>query len=183
MSQNPQASRHDSYPDEHIRSILRSVKTIALVGASNNPARPSWIVIKYLKERGFTVIPVNPGLAGQEILGLPVYASLKDIPHPVDMVEIFRNSEAAGPIVDEALALDTPPKVIWMQLSVRNDEAAARAEAKGITVVMNRCPKIEYGRLSGEIAWQGINSGMISSKKPIMAAKGFQRLTIGPPRR
>lgn len=177
---NEASSNHDSYRDDHIRAILQDSKRIALVGASANPARPSWIVIKYLKERDFEVVPVNPGLAGQEILGLPVYASLADIPGPVDMVEIFRNSEAAGPIVDEALALDPLPKVIWMQLAVRNDEAAARAEAKGVTVIMNRCPKIEYGRLSGEIAWQGINSRVLSAKKPTLAAKGFQKLTLGP---
>ncbi|MGY6569113.1 MAG: CoA-binding protein [Salinarimonas sp.] len=173
------STSHDSYRDDHIRAILQDTKRIALVGASANSARPSWIVIKYLKERDFEVVPVNPGLAGQEILGLPVYASLADIPEPVDMVEIFRNSEAAGPIVDEALALDPLPKVIWMQLAVRNDEAAARAEAKGVTVIMNRCPKIEYGRLSGEIAWQGINSRVLSAKKPTLAAKGFQKLTLG----
>jgi len=173
-------TRHDNYPDNLIRSILQTTKRIALVGASANPARPSWIVIKYLKERDFEVVPVNPGLAGQEILGLPVYGSLSDIPEPVDMVEIFRNSESAGAIVDEALALDTLPKVIWMQLSVRNEEAAARAERKGVTVIMNRCPKIEFGRLSGEIAWQGINSRVLSAKKPTLAAKGFQKLTLGP---
>jgi predicted CoA-binding protein len=138
---------HDAYPDDYVRRILKGVKTIALVGASNNPARPSWIVTKYLSERGYDVIPINPGLAGQEILGLKVYASLADVPRPIDMVEIFRNSQAAGPITDQALALDPPPKVIWMQLSVRNDEAAARAEAQGVEVVMNRCPKIEIPRL------------------------------------
>ena len=172
---------HDAYPDSLIRDILKSVKRIALVGASANEARPSWIVTKYLIDRGYDVIPVNPGLAGQTILGKTVYATLKDIPGPVDMVEIFRNSEAAGPITDEALRLDPLPKVIWMQLSVRNDEAAARAEAKGVTVIMNRCPKIEYGRLSGEIGWQGINSRILSAKKPVLAGKGFQKLTINRP--
>ncbi len=153
---------HDQYPDELIRGILSATRSIALVGASANPARPSWIVLKYLIERGFEVIPVNPGLAGTTILGQTVYPSLAALPGPVDMVEIFRNSEAAGPITDEALALDPLPKVIWMQLSVRNDAAAARAEARGVTVIMNRCPKIEYGRLSGEIGWQGINSRILS---------------------
>ena len=172
---------HDAYSDSLIRDILKSVKRIALVGASANEARPSWIVTKYLLDRGYDVIPVNPGLAGQTILGKTVYAALKDIPGPLDMVEIFRNSEAAGPITDEALALDPLPKVIWMQLSVRNDEAAARAEAKGVTVIMNRCPKIEYGRLSGEIGWQGINSRILSAKKPVLAGKGFQKLTINRP--
>ena len=172
---------HDAYPDDYVRRILKGVKTIALVGASNNPARPSWIVTKYLSERGYDVIPINPGLAGQEILGLQVYGSLAEVPRPIDMVEIFRNSKAAGPITDEALALNPPPKVVWMQLSVRNDEAAARAEAAGAKVVMNRCPKIEYGRLSGEIGWQGINSRILSAKKPVLAGKGFQKLTINRP--
>jgi predicted CoA-binding protein len=172
---------HDAYADSLIRDILKSVKRIALVGASANEARPSWIVTKYLIDRGYDVVPVNPGLAGQAILGKTVYATLRDIPDPIDMVEIFRNSEAAGPITDEALALDPLPKVIWMQLSVRNDEAAARAESKGVTVIMNRCPKIEYGRLSGEIGWQGINSRILSAKKPALAGKGFQKLTIHRP--
>lgn len=172
---------HDSYPDDLIRNILKTVKRIALVGASSSEARPSWIVTKYLIDRGYDVVPVNPGLAGQMLLGRMVYASLKDIPGPIDMVEIFRNSEAAGPITDEALALDPLPKVIWMQLSVRNEEAAARAEAKGVQVIMNRCPKIEYGRMSGEIGWQGINSRILSSKKPVLAGKGFQKLTIHRP--
>lgn len=171
-------TNHESYPDTLIRSILRTAKRIALVGASANEARPSWIVTKYLLDRDYDVIPVNPGLAGQTLLGKTVYGSLKDIPGPIDMVEIFRNSEAAGPITDEALALDPLPKVIWMQLSVRNDEAAAKAEAKGLTVIMNRCPKIEYGRLSGEIGWQGINSRILSAKKPKLAGKGVQKLTI-----
>ena len=172
------AAEHDYYSDDLIREILKRVKTIALVGASNNPARPSFIVTKYLSERGFKVLPVNPGLAGQTIVGLPVYRSLADLPEPVDMVEIFRNSEAAGGITDEALAMPTPPSVIWMQLGVRNDSAAAKAEAQGIRVIMNRCPKIEYGRLSGEIGWQGINSRILSSKKPKMALKGVQKRTI-----
>lgn len=178
MTFNPAA--HEHYNDEAIRHILRETKTIALVGASQNESRPSYIVVKYLKERGYTIYPVNPGLAGQTLLGLPVYGSLKDVPQPVDMVEIFRNSEAAGPITDEALALPVKPKVIWMQLSVRNDAAAARAEAAGVTVIMNRCPKIEYGRLSGEIGWQGINSRILSAKKPVMSGKGIQKRTIGP---
>ncbi len=169
---------HDTYPDAYIRSIMHSVKTIAIVGASNNPARPSYIVTKYLAERGYDVVAVNPGLAGGEIVGRPVVARLADVPRHIDRVEIFRNSAAAGPIVDEALALDPKPRVIWMQLSVRDDAAAARAEAAGLQVVMNRCPKIEYGRLSGEIGWQGVNSRILSAKKPKLAGKGFQKLTI-----
>ena len=170
---------HDHYPDELIRGILRATRSIALVGASAHPARPSWIVLKYLIERGFEVIPVNPGLAGTTILGQTVYPSLAALPGPVDMVEIFRNSEAAGPITDEALALDPLPKVIWMQLEIRNDEAAAMAEAAGIKVVMNRCPKIEYGRLSSEISWMGINSRTLSSKRGQILPGGVQRMGLG----
>ena len=168
---------HDSYSDDAIRAILTSVKTIAMVGASANTARPSYFVLKYLSERGFTMLPINPGLAGGTILGLPVYASLADVPQPIDMVDVFRRSAAVGEVVDAALALAIPPKVIWMQLGVRDDAAAARAEAKGVQVVMNRCPKIEYGRLSGEIGWAGVNSRVLSAKKPIAGA-GFQHLSI-----
>jgi predicted CoA-binding protein len=124
------------------------------------------------------VIPVNPRLAGRPLLGAATYARLADIPGPLDMVEIFRSSADAGGVTDEALALDPLPRVIWMQLSVRDDEAARRAEAKGLTVIMNRCPKIEYGRLSGEIGWQGINSRVLSAKRPSLAGKGFQKFTI-----
>lgn len=172
---------HDSYSPDYIREILQSVKTIALVGASNNEVRPSFFVMKYLIDKGYEVIPVNPGLAGQQILGQTVHASLKDIPKPVDMVDVFRNSEAAGPITDEALGLPHRPKVIWMQLSVRNDAAAARAEAAGVKVVMNRCPKMEYGKLSGEWAWVGGASGIISSRKQALHESGkMQSLGLGP---
>jgi predicted CoA-binding protein len=169
----------DSYPDDFIRAILAGAKRVALVGASANPARPSYIVLKYLAERGYAMLPINPGLAGSTVLGLPVYARLADAPGPIDMVDIFRNSEAAGAVVDEALALDPRPRVVWMQLGVRNEAAAARAQAAGVQVVMNRCPKIEYGRLSGEIAWSGVNSRVISARRRI-AGPGFQRLTLGP---
>jgi predicted CoA-binding protein len=148
-----------------------------MVGASANDVRPSFFVLKYLIAKGFTVYPVNPGQAGKEILGQHVYARLSDIPHPIDMVDIFRASDAVPGIVDEALTLDPLPKVIWMQLGVRNDEAAAKAEAAGLKVVMNRCPKIEYGKLSGEIGWNGVNSGVLSAKKPIMRG-GFQSFGI-----
>jgi uncharacterized protein len=140
---------HDAYPDAFIRSILTEVKTIALVGASNNPARDSNAVLGFLKRRGYRMFPVNPGLAGQEIHGLKVYGKLADIPEPIDMVDIFRNSEAAAGVVDEALLLSPLPKVIWMQLGVRHDAAAAKAEAEGVKVVMNRCPAIEIPRLIG----------------------------------
>ena len=158
-------SSHDSYPDDLIRTILRTVKVIAMVGASSNWNRPSYFAMKYLQKKGFRVIPVNPKEAGQQILGEAVYAALAEVPDTVDMVDIFRNSDAAAGIVEEALAIKTRPKVIWMQLGVRNDAAAARAEAEGITVIMNRCPKIEYGRLSREIGALGINTGMINSKR------------------
>jgi predicted CoA-binding protein len=154
---------HDAYSDGYLRSILREVRTIAMVGASPDWNRPSFFAMKYLQAKGYRVIPVNPRAAGQTILGETAYASLGAIPDRVDMVDIFRNSAAAGPIVDEAIPLR--PKVIWMQLGVRNDDAARRAEAAGIRVVMNRCPKIEYGRLHGELSWSGINSGIISSKR------------------
>ncbi len=188
MSTQPaaQTDRHAGYPDARIRAILNVTKTIALVGASANPARPSWIVLKYLLARGYAVTPVNPGLAGRELLGARVAGTLAEVPGPLDMVEIFRASAAAGALVDEALALDPLPKVIWMQLGVRDDAAAARAEARGVAVIMDRCPKIEYGRLSGEIGWTGVNSRIISARKPVLARRGVQKLTIaerGPGRR
>jgi len=164
--------------DADIRRILTRVKSIAMVGASANPARPSYIVLKYLLGRGYRVFPVNPGLAGKQVLGAMAYASLADLPEPVDMVEIFRASEYAGALVDEALALPLPPSVIWMQLGVSDDAAAERARAQGVEVVLNRCPKIEWGRLSGEIGWNGVNSRILSSRRTI-AGKGGQRLDIG----
>ena len=169
---------HDSYSDLTIRGILNSVKTIAMVGVSPKTNRPSYFAFKYLLERGYRMIPVNPGQAGGELLGQKVYATLADIPEPVDMVDVFRASEHALGIVREALALDPRPKVIWMQLGVRNDEAAKLAEASGLKVVMNRCPKIEYGRLSSEIAWMGVNTRTISAKKAPLPARGIQRLSL-----
>ncbi|QPC87454.1 CoA-binding protein [Mesorhizobium sp. NBSH29] len=168
---------HETYDNSYIASILNSVKTIAIVGASANDVRPSFFVTKYMIDKGFEVYPVNPGHAGKEILGRMTYASLADIPVPIDMVDVFRASAAVPAIVDEVLALDPLPKVIWTQLTVRHDEAAAKAEATGIKVVMNRCPKIEYARLAGEIGWNGINSRVLSSKKPTMRA-GFQSFGI-----
>ncbi len=143
---------HDQYSDSYIRGILDTVKTIAIVGASNKEIRPSYVVFKYLHEHGYRMFAVNSGLAGQTILGRPVYASLADIPEPIDMVDIFRAPRFAVAIVTEALALKPRPQVIWMQLGVRNDDAAALAESAGLKVVMNRCPKIEYRRLSSEIS-------------------------------
>jgi uncharacterized protein len=169
---------HDSYPEAYIRRILATVKRIAVVGASANAARPSFFVVKYMTEKGYDVLPINPGLAGQSIAGLPVYASLAAAPGPIDMVDVFRNAEAAMGVVDDALALSPLPKVIWMQLGVRNDSAAAKAEAAGVQVVMDCCPKIEYGRLSSEIGWMGVNSRVISAKKPIQQGARVQSLGI-----
>jgi len=167
---------HDSYPDSYIRGILNAVKTIAMVGASEKENRPSYFAFKYLLERGYTMIPVNPGHAGQTMLGQKIFARLADIPEPVDMVDIFRGSQYAPAIVQEALALKPRPQVIWMQLGVRSDEAAALAEANGLKVVMNRCPKIEYGRLSSEIGWMGVNTRTLSSKRATVG--GVQRMSL-----
>ena len=170
--------KHDNYPDNFIRGILNTVKSIAMVGISPKDNRPSYFAFKYLLERGYRMIPVNPGQAGKEILGQKVYAKLSDIPEPIDMVDVFRASEHVPAVVDEALAMTPRPAVIWMQLGVRNDEAAAKAEAGGINVVMNRCPKIEYGRLSSEIGWIGVNSRTLSSKKAPLLGKGVQRMSL-----
>jgi uncharacterized protein len=167
---------HDGYADSYIRGILNTVKTIAMVGASAKENRPSYFAFKYLLERGYRMIPVNPGQAGKDILGQKIYAKLSDIPEPVDMVDIFRASPYALPVVQEALTLKPLPQVIWMQLGVRSDEAAALAEANGIKAVMNRCPKIEYGRLSSEIAWMGVNTRTLSSRKATIG--GIQRMSL-----
>ena len=171
---------HEAYDDAYIRGILNAVKTIAMVGISPKENRPSYFAFKYLRERGYRMIPVNPGQAGKTILGQKVYAKLSDIPEPVDMVDIFRGSEHVLPIVQEALTLEPKPRVIWMQLSVRNDEAARIAEDAGLKVVMNRCPKIEYGRLSTEISWMGVNSRTLSSKRAQTLGTGVQRMRLGP---
>jgi uncharacterized protein len=154
---------HDRYDDAYLRAILDSVRVIAMVGASPHWNRPSYFVMKYLQGKGFRVIPVNPKATDETILGEKTYGALTEIPDKVDMVDVFRNSAAAGPIVDDAIKIGA--KVVWMQLGVRNDEAAAKAEAAGLKVVMNRCPKIEYSRLHGELAWSGVNTGIISSKR------------------
>ncbi len=169
---------HDHYADAYIRAILEGVRTIAMVGASANAARPSYFVMKYLSERGYTVFPINPGQAGNVVAGLTFHARLADVPEPIDMVDVFRAPEAVPGVLDEVLALSPLPKVLWTQLGVRHDEAAARAEAAGLQVVMNRCPKIEYGRLSGEIGWTGVNSRTLSARKPALLGKGLQRLSI-----
>jgi predicted CoA-binding protein len=169
---------HDSYPDAYIRGILNTVKTIAMVGISPKDNRPSYFAFKYLLERGYNMIPVNPGQAGHDILGRRVYARLADVPEPIDMVDVFRASKYAPQVVAEALALKTRPQVIWMQLGVRNDEAAAAAEAAGLKVVMNRCPKIEYGRLSSEISWMGVNSRTLTAKRAQVFGRGVQRMSL-----
>jgi predicted CoA-binding protein len=168
---------HDNYDDSYIRGILNTVKSIAMVGASEKDNRPSYFAFKYLLERGYNMIPVNPGQAGHEMLGRKVYAKLSDVPEPIDMVDIFRAAQYALPIVQEALALNPRPRVIWMQLGVRNDEAAKLAEDNGLKVVMNRCPKIEYGRISSEIAWMGVNTRTLSAKKAKLGA-GIQRMAL-----
>jgi uncharacterized protein len=169
---------HDTYDDSYIRGILNTVKTIAMVGVSANTSRPSYFAFKYLLERGYRMIPVNPALGGQELLGRKVYAGLSEIPEPVDMVDIFRAPRYALAIVEEALALSPRPQVIWMQLGIRNDEAAKLAEASDLKVVMNRCPKIEYGRLSSEIAWMGVNTRTLTARKPQLFGRGIQRMAL-----
>lgn len=160
---------HESYSDAYISEILNTVKTLAVVGASDNPIRPSYYVMKYLRRKGFRVIPVNPAKAGGTILGETVYSSLLDIPFQVDMVDCFRTGEAIPGIVEETIKSGV--EILWMQLGVRHDAAAKQAEAAGIKVVMNRCPKIEFGRLSGEIAYMGGRSGIISSKRQKLLRK------------
>ena len=154
---------HDSYDDKYILDVLKDAKIVAMVGASANWNRPSFFAMKYMQQKGFRVIPVNPGIAGKEILGETVVASLDEIQELIDMVDIFRNSEAAGAVTDDAIKAGA--KIVWMQLGVRNDEAAKRAEDAGLRVVMDRCPKIEFARLNGELSWHGINSHVISSKR------------------
>lgn len=167
---------HENYSDDLIASILRENTSIAMVGASANTSRPSYFAMKYLLGKGYRVVPVNVGLAGQQILGQTVYASLAEVPPPIGIVDIFRNSEAALEVTREAIAEKDRLgiRVIWMQLGVRNDQAAAEAEAAGLTVIMNRCPKIEYGRLSGEIGWAGVSTGRISSVRPKLSPMGVQ---------
>ena len=163
----PAAEKPLHYDDALLRRILTNTKTIAMVGAAPDWVRPSNFAMKYLQRKGYRVIPVNPGHAGKDILGEITYARLRDIPDKFDIVDVFRTSDAAGVIADEAIevAADKGAQVLWMQLGVRDDAAAARAEAAGLTVIMNRCPKIEYGRLFGELGWSGVNTGIISSKR------------------
>lgn len=168
------------YTDEFIAGILGQAETIAMVGASGASNRPSYFAMKYLIGKNYRVFPVNPGLAGGEILGVPVYSSLADLPGGIDIVDIFRSSAAALEVTREAIRLKDrlALKVVWMQLGVVNAEAATAAEAAGLKVVMNRCPKIEYGRLSGEIGWAGVNAGAISSRPPLLGRRGVQNRVI-----
>jgi predicted CoA-binding protein len=156
-----------AYSDRQLRGILQSVQTIAMVGVSPRWNRPSFFAMKYLQTKGYRVIPVNPGAAGQTLLGETCYAALAEVPDRIDMVDVFRDAEAAGGVVDEAIALrhDKGIQVVWMQLGIRNDAAAARATAAGLTVIMDRCPKIEFGRLNAELSWGGFNSRIISSRR------------------
>ena len=173
IGENKTTMESISYPDAKLRRILSTVRTIAIVGASSNWNRPSYFVMKYLQRKGYRVIPVNPGIAGKELLGEQVYANLREIPDKVDMANVFRASHTVGPIVEDAIAAGV--KVVWMQLGVRNDEAAAKGEAAGIEVIMNRCPKIEFGRLGGELSWSGVNSGIIRNKPAQAPTERLQR--------
>jgi len=163
-----------TYSDTLIKTILRGVKTIAMVGASGNEIRPSYFAMMYLLNKGYRIIPVNPGAAGKEILGQKVYGSLKEVPGQVDMVDIFREAKFAPEIVREAIAEKDRLgiKYVWMQLGVVSAEAARLAEDAGFTVVMDRCPKIEHGRFSGELGWMGINRKLIDNRKPLLFGKG-----------
>ena len=152
------------YSDTHLKSILQRSRTIAVVGVSMNSVRPSYYVARYLNLKGYRVIPVNPGHAGKRLFGEVIQARLSDISEPVDMVDIFRRSEAVAPIVDEALEVFPALKCIWMQIGVTHAEAAAKAQARGVDVIQDRCPKIEYQRLFGELRMGGFATGIISSK-------------------
>jgi hypothetical protein len=173
-------STHDHYSDELIASILSEARVFALIGASMNAGRPSCFVMRYLLGKGYRVLPVNPHHAGKQILGQTVSAGMSELPAPLDVIDVFRNAAAALEVAREAIRLKDALgiKVLWMQLGVRNDQAAAEAEAAGLTVIMNRCPKIEYARLSGEIGWAGVNVGAISSKRPLLAGRGVQSHVI-----
>ena len=163
-----------SYPDPLIKSILRSTKTIAIVGASGNDMRPSYFAMMYLLAKGYVIHPINPGMAGKQVLGRTVYASLNDVPAPVDMVDIFRSADQAPAIVREAIEQKDRLgiKTVWMQLGIVSEEGEALAREAGLTVVMDRCPKIEHGRFSGEIGWMGINRRVIDNRKPLLFGKG-----------
>jgi len=152
------------YPDTFLRDVLTQTKVIAAIGVSTNPVRPSYFVMRYLLGKGYRVLPVNPAYAGQDLFGETVVGSLSDLTEPVDMIDIFRRSDAVPQIVDEALAALPALRTIWMQIGVEHAQAAARAQALGQSVIENRCPKIEYQRLFGELRMAGFNTGIISSR-------------------
>jgi len=170
-------NRHDQYSDAHIRSVLTACRSIAIIGASANTVRPSNFVARYMVAKGYEVFPINPGQAGKPIAGALTHASLVDLETPVDMVDVFRNVDALPGIVAEIMRMPELPKVVWLQLGIRDDAIAAALEMAGITVIQNRCPKIEYARLCGEIACNGVNRRTISAKKPKLQ-KGFQHLGL-----
>ena len=163
----------DAPDDATLRKILKSVKTVAVVGVSSNEIRPSYYVARYLKLKGMRVIPVNPGLAGQSLFGETVVGEVTEAPADTDMVDIFRRSEHVAPIVRAALDALPNLRVVWLQIGVVSDEARAICAERGVTFIQNRCPKIEYGRLSGEIGWTGVNSRTLSAKRPALKG-GFQ---------
>ncbi len=169
---------HDQYSDAYVRRILQSAKSIAIVGASGNEVRPSFFVAKYLAAKNYKTFPINPGRAGKEIAGSMTYASLADLPTPVDIVDVFRRTDALPGVVSQIMSMPELPKVVWLQLGIRDDAIAEALEMAGINVVQNRCPKIEYARLCGEIGWTGFNRRTISAKKPKLS-KGFQHYRLG----
>ena len=170
-------TNHDGYDDAHVAAVLRSVRTVAVIGASANPVRPSFFVLKYLLAKGYTVWPVNPGRAGGTVGDVPAFATLADCPAVPDMVDVFRRLDALPGIADEIEALPALPKVVWLQLGIRDDAFARRMEGQGVTVIQDRCPKIEYARLSGEIGWAGFNRRTVSARRPKLQ-RGFQHFTL-----
>ncbi len=168
----------DRYSDDEIRGILLSVRSIAIVGASANKVRPSYFVATYMVAKGYDVAPINPGSAGIEIADSLTYASLADLPGPVDMVDYFRKPEFLPNFAAEVMRMPELPKIVWMQLGIRDEAVASVLEMAGIKVIQNRCPKIEYARLCGEIGWCGFNRRVISSKKPKLKS-GYQHFSLG----
>ena len=171
-------SDRDRYTDKEIRDILMSVRSIAIVGASANKVRPSYFVATYMVAKGYDVFPINPGSAGTEIADSMTYATLADLPGPVDMIDYFRKPEFLPDFANEVMRLPELPKVVWMQLGIREEKVAAALEMAGITVIQNRCPKIEYARLCGEIGWCGFNRRVISARKPKLKS-GYQHFKLG----
>lgn len=161
---DPADTPADTPDDATLRKILHAMKTVAVVGVSANPVRPSYFVARYLGLRGMRVIPVNPGLAGQRLFGEEVRATVADCPPEVDTIDVFRRSDAVPAIVDEAIAHLPRLKTVWLQIGVESEAARAACAERGLNFVQNRCPKIEYQRLFGELRMGGFNTGVISSK-------------------